>query len=95
MAAVLPAVQRRTAAESCRWREAADRHGLDAGAIAAWLETFTTPEDTSAVLDALPAHWPQILRDPCTRMSGYLVRGDELGALREAARQPEAVGSQP
>lgn len=92
IAAVLPAVLRRTAAESPRWRGAADRHGFDAGAIAARLETLTTPEDTFAVLDALPAAWPEILREPSTRMSGYLVRSDELGALREAAREPEAVG---
>ncbi len=92
VAAVLPAVLRRTAAESPRWRDAAAAHDLDAAAIATSLETLTTPEDTLTVLDALPAHWLRVLRDPCTRMSGYLIRRGELDALREAAREPEAVG---
>ena len=92
VAAVLPAVLRRTGADSPRWNETAATHGLDATAIAAWLETLTTPEDTSAVLDALPEHWPTVLRDPCTRMNGYLVRRTELDALRDAAREQEAVG---
>jgi alcohol dehydrogenase class IV len=92
VAAVLPAVLRRTAAESPRWRDAAAAHDLDATAIATSLEALTTPEDTLTVLDALPAHWLRVLRDPCTRMSGYLIRRGELDALREAAREPEAVG---
>ena len=92
VAAVLPAVVRRTAAESPRWREATAEHGLDATAIAGWLETLTTTEDTITVLDALPAYWPQVQRDPCTRMNGYVVRRSELDALRAAAMKPEAVG---
>ncbi len=92
VAAVLPAVVRRTGAESTRWNETAVKFGLDATAIAAWLETLTTPDDTLAVLDALPPYWPKVLRDPCTRMNGYLVRRTEPEALRAAAREPEAVG---
>ena len=92
VAAVLPAVLRRTAAESPRWRDAAARHDLDAAAIATSLERLTTPEDTAAVLDALTGNWPRVLRDPCTRMSGYLVRRGELDALRAASRKAEAVG---
>jgi alcohol dehydrogenase class IV len=91
VAAVLPAVVRRTAAESPRWHDAAATHGLDGADIAARLETLTTPEDTETVLDALPAHWPAVLRNPCSRMNGYVVRRGEIDALRAATCETEAV----
>jgi alcohol dehydrogenase class IV len=81
VAAVLPAVVRRLATEAPRWPES----GLDAAAIAPQLDALTTPSDTRAVLEALRDHWPAVLRDPCTRTNGYLVRRGELDALADAA----------
>jgi len=81
VAAVLPTVVRRLGTEAPRWCET----GLDATAIARKLDALTTPADTSAVLDAARAHWPAVLRDPCSRTNGYLVRRGELENLRDAA----------
>jgi alcohol dehydrogenase class IV len=81
IAAVLPAVVRRLATEAPRWRET----GLDAATIAPKLDALTSPEDTRAVLDAVRERWPVVLRDPCTRTNGYLVRRGELEALQDAA----------
>jgi alcohol dehydrogenase class IV len=81
VAAVLPAVVRRLAQDAPRWGDA----GLDAATIAPQLDALTTPADTRTVLDAVRDHWPAVLRDPCTRTNGYLVRRSELDALHEAA----------
>ncbi|MEA2180572.1 MAG: 1-propanol dehydrogenase [Solirubrobacteraceae bacterium] len=81
VAAVLPAVGRRLATEAPRWRDA----DLDAASRAAQLDALTTPADTRAVFDDLAEHWPAVLRDPCTRTNGYLVRRGELDSLRTAA----------
>jgi alcohol dehydrogenase class IV len=81
VAAVLGPVFAATRAEAPKWAEHADAHGLDGDAIAARLAELPVAGDLERLAPALREHWKGVLRDPLTRINGFLVRRGHLDTL--------------
>ncbi len=64
-----------------RFVERCAAYGLDHELIFERLRGLHRPERHVAVADALRAHWPRVLRDPCTRTHAVRVRRDDLERL--------------
>jgi hypothetical protein len=61
----------------------AGRHRLDLEAIDSALGALHDADDYAQALPVLEAHWPRVLRDPCTRTNSALVRPSALAHFRE------------
>jgi alcohol dehydrogenase class IV len=84
VAAVLGPVARLAARESQRFAVVAE--GVDADALLGRADSLADPGDLARLADPLRKHWRSILRDPCTRTNGFLVRAAHADALLAAAR---------
>lgn len=58
--------------------ELADTYGVDLVAVEECAASLFEPEAFDATLPALEANWKRVLRDPCTRTSCFLVRGEHV-----------------
>jgi len=58
-------------------------HGLTEDKVFAPLATLFNPKDFEIVCEALPEHWKNVLRDPCTRTNSALVRPDDKAFFEE------------
>jgi alcohol dehydrogenase class IV len=83
VAAVLGPVARLAARESPRFAVVAE--GVEADALLARADALATPGDLERLAAPLRDHWRTVLRDPCTRTNGFLVRGAHAEALLEVA----------
>jgi ABC-type arginine transport system permease subunit len=74
-------------AASPKWTDLARRYNIDEQAVWTVLQRLFEPEALAAALPLLNENWMKILRDPCTRTNGALVRARHLEeiALQAAA----------
>lgn len=68
---------------SPKWNDLARAYGLDQDAIWQVLERLWDRDSFAAVLPLLREHWGKILRDPCARTNGSLVRARHLEELEQ------------
>jgi alcohol dehydrogenase class IV len=68
---------------SSKWRERAAQHGIDESAIWAVLKALHEGEAYRQALPLLKENWLRILRDPCTRTNGTLVRTQAIVFFEE------------
>ncbi|MGD0437568.1 MAG: iron-containing alcohol dehydrogenase [Bryobacteraceae bacterium] len=65
-------------AASPKWAEVAHQHAIDEDAVWRILQRLFEPEAFAAALPLLRENWMKILRDPCTRTNGALIRARYL-----------------
>jgi alcohol dehydrogenase class IV len=70
---------------SSKWAELAKRYAVDEAALWSVLQRIFEPESFAAVLPDLKDNWMKILREPCTRTNGTLIRSGHLAALERQA----------
>jgi hypothetical protein len=58
--------------------ERARQHAVDTAAVDRVMRQLFEPQSFSRVLPLVRENWMQILRDPCTRTNGVLVRPQHL-----------------
>jgi alcohol dehydrogenase class IV len=70
---LLPVMNLNCAASS-KWTDLASRYAIDRDAVWCVLQRLFEPEAFAAALPFLQDNWTKILRDPCTRTNGALIR---------------------
>jgi alcohol dehydrogenase class IV len=65
----------------------AEQYGLDLAAVEQRVVGLFEPEAFDATLPVLEGQWTRVLRDPCTRTSCFLARGEHLRFFTEKAFQ--------
>jgi len=65
------------------WAERAGQHALDTDAVDTVLSKLYEPESYRRALPFLRDNWMRVLRDPCTRTNGTLVRPQHLSFFEE------------
>jgi 1-propanol dehydrogenase len=73
IAAALPVVLEMHS-DTDRYAELLAEYGLSADAIHSAIHHLASDDDMDIIRPLVASHWQQILRDPCTRTNGFLVR---------------------
>jgi alcohol dehydrogenase class IV len=68
---------------SSKWQSRCAQHAIDPALVTPILEALSEPEAYRQTLPLLAAHWQKILRNPCTRTNGTLVRPAALRHFEE------------
>jgi len=68
---------------SHKWADLASRYGIDDAAVQRVLRELHQPAAYRRALPALRGNWMAILRDPCTRTNGTLVRPQHLAFFED------------
>lgn len=71
-------VMRLNRAASPKWADLARQYALDEDAVWSVLQRLFEPEALAAALPVVQENWMKILRDPCTRTNGALIRPRHL-----------------
>jgi alcohol dehydrogenase class IV len=71
---------------SAVWVERSRSHAIDTAAVDGVLRELAEPESFRRLLPLLKDNWMRILRDPCTRTNGALVRPQHLAFFEAWAR---------
>ncbi|MGC9947362.1 MAG: iron-containing alcohol dehydrogenase [Bryobacteraceae bacterium] len=78
-------VMRLNRAASPKWADLARQYAIDEAAVWHVLHQLFAPEGLAAALPFLHENWMQILRDPCTRTNGALIRPRHLSEIAQQA----------
>lgn len=72
-------------AASPKWSDLARQHSLDRDAVWGILQQLFDPAAVAAALPFLQENWMKILREPCTRTNGVLIRPRHLEEIERQA----------
>jgi alcohol dehydrogenase class IV len=81
---VLPVMNLNRVASS-RWTELARHYAIDEGALWSVLHHLFEPDSFAAILPDLKQNWMKILREPCTRTNGAVIRSKHLAEIERQA----------
>lgn len=82
---LLPVMSLNRAASS-KWNELAGQYALDEAAIWNVLEHLFEPDSYDFLFPLLQQNWMKILRDPCTRANGALIRSRHIEEIERLVR---------
>jgi alcohol dehydrogenase class IV len=72
---------------SSKWTDLSRQHDLDSMAIWRLMEQIFEPAAYTQALPLVEEHWMKILRDPCTRTNGTLIRSKYIEFFQQFERQ--------